>query len=329
MPISPRGKKSSSIRAIFGMVLLTVGVFATVGTVLGFFGNIWWAFDLMSGYRVQLAILLLAAAALYGLLYARVTALVFAVAAAVNVFLVLPLFVGSPVQAAGVENLKVASYNTARSTTDVAAVVDWVQGEAADVIFLFETDRELVEALELAEVPFEVYSGHATDRVYGIIMLSRINVTAETLAAGPTGEPVLRAEAKLGESAVVLYATRAQRATGEEEAEVRDLTLADVGSWAAAEALPVVVVGPLNTSQWSYAFRDLKSGADLVDSMAGYGFQPSYRADMWMGFRIPADQALYSKQLTTTERSLGPALGSDHLPLRVTFAMAAGRVQSG
>jgi endonuclease/exonuclease/phosphatase (EEP) superfamily protein YafD len=306
------------------MVLLTIGVLATVGTVLGFFGSFWWAFDLMSGYRVQMAILLVIAAVLYGLLYARITALVFAVAAAVNVFLVLPLFVGSPIQAAGVEDLKVASYNTARSSTDVASVVSWVKNEAADVIFLFETDREWVEALELAEVPYDVYSGHSDERVYGITMLSRVDVTTETLEAGMTAEPVLRAEAALGEGDVVIYATRAQRATGEDEAELRDATLADVGSWAAAEDMPVVVVGPLNTSQWSYAFRDLKDGADLQDSMDGYGFQPSYRADMWMGFRVPADQALYSSQLTTTERSLGPTLGSDHLPLQVTFALAGG-----
>ena len=306
------------------MTLLTVGVLATVGTVLGFFGNIWWAFDLMSGYRVQLALLLLIAAVLYGLLYARITALVFAVAAAVNVFLVLPLFIGSPVQAAGVDDLKIASYNTARSSTDLASVVSWVEKEAADMIFLFETDRKWAAALELAEVPYDVYSGHSAERVYGITLLSRVQVNTKTLEAGPTAEPVLRAEATLGDSDVVIYATRAQRATGEEEAELRDATLTDVGTWAAAEAMPVVVVGPLNTSQWSYAFRDLKSGADLEDSMAGYGFQPSYRADMWMGFRVPADQALYSSQLTTTQRSLGPALGSDHLPLQVTFALAGG-----
>jgi endonuclease/exonuclease/phosphatase (EEP) superfamily protein YafD len=306
------------------MALLTVGVLATVGTALGFFGNIWWAFDLMSGYRVQLALLLIVTAVLYGLIYARVTALVFAVAAAANVFLVLPLFVGSPAQAAGSADITIASYNTARSLPDVEALIDWVDGESADIVFLFETDKEWVAALEEAAISYAVYSGHAEDRVYGITMLSRTAVAIETLAAGPAEEPVIRAQATLGDEAVVFYATRAQRASGEAEAELRDATLAEVGVWVAAESMPVVVVGPLNTSQWSYAFRDLKNGADLEDSMTGQGFQPSYRADMWLGFRVPADQALYSHELTTTRRTVGPILGSDHLPLGVTFALAQG-----
>ena len=324
MPVEkPSSSAASGARTIVGIILLTVGVLATTGTVLAFFGSVWWAFDVISGYRMQMAVALVAAAILYGIFFARATALVFAVAAGLNLFLVVPLYTQSPMPAAGSGDLTVASYDTERATLHSGKIVDWLHDQNADIVFLFETNSDLVSQLEGAELEYDIYAAQTEERQYGITMLSRVDVVAESLDAGAIDQ-VLRAEADIGGEEVAIYATRAQRATSEEDVQMRDQTLSLVGQWAAAETMPVVVVGPLNASQWSYAFENLKSTARLTDTMPGFGFQPSWRADMWMGFRIPYDQALHSSQLTTKQRSLGPTLGSDHLPLQVTFAASAG-----
>jgi endonuclease/exonuclease/phosphatase (EEP) superfamily protein YafD len=58
-----------------------------------------------------------------------------------------------------------------------------------------------------------------------------------------------------------------------------------------------------------------------VNSLDGFGLQPTWPAGQpW--FAIPIDHLLHSDQLTTVERSTGPANGSDHRPIEVTLAFA-------
>jgi len=60
----------------------------------------------------------------------------------------------------------------------------------------------------------------------------------------------------------------------------------------------------------------------------GFGYQATWPANDWpVGgdyAGIPIDHALLTTALTTAHRSIGPAVGSDHLPLIVHIAPAAG-----
>ena len=107
------------------------------------------------------------------------------------------------------------------------------------------------------------------------------------------------------------------------DATDRDEYLAEIARLARAETLPTVVVGDLQATPWSHAFRNLASTADLENSLDSFGLQTTWPADRWALFRLPLDHLLHSDDLTTVDRYLGPTFGVDHRPIVVTIAKAS------
>lgn len=326
MPVSrPDSALSSMGRTFGGLLLLTVGFLATLGTFLGFFGSVWWAFDVMANFRFQYAVVLIITGILYGLILGRVTSLIFLVAGLINVIIVLPLFLDSPEPRDSDAALNLVSLNVQATNRARDRIVDWIDGSGADLVVLLETSEPWVDEIRPTVSPtYQVMTEIPDDRVYGITLLARGATVDQTeiFRAGDINDIVLRAETTLDGEPIVIYALHPRSPTSESEAEARDEVIEAVAKLARDETVPVVVIGDLNATPWSHAFRNLTSTADLVDSTRGFGFQPSWPGSLWFGFKIPIDHLLHSPELTTVERGIGPDLGSDHRPLMVTIAMA-------
>jgi len=74
----------------------------------------------------------------------------------------------------------------------------------------------------------------------------------------------------------------------------------------------------------------LAGPADLANSQEGFGYAASWPARLPPFGRIPIDHALHSRDLTVTDRQLGPGTAaSDHRPLRVTLTPAASDDSTG
>ena len=81
-----------------------------------------------------------------------------------------------------------------------------------------------------------------------------------------------------------------------------------------------MVIGDLNATPWSVDFRHLEEAGGLINSQRGHGIQPTYPAfPLAWPMRIAIDHCLHSYNLATLERRVGPALGSDHLPIEVVL----------
>ena len=81
---------------------------------------------------------------------------------------------------------------------------------------------------------------------------------------------------------------------------------------------PVLLLGDLNLTPWSYHFQKLLRDTGLVDSARGFGIQTTWPAFLYP-LRIPVDHCLVSPNLRVTSRRVGRNLGSDHLPLLIEF----------
>jgi endonuclease/exonuclease/phosphatase (EEP) superfamily protein YafD len=315
---------ASFARTFGGLALLTVGFIATVGTILGFFGTAWWMFDVMAGYRFQFAVLLIITGILYGLLLGRATSVIFLIAAVVNIVVVLPLYLDSPASAAESGSIDVASVNVRTAGLGREDVFEWITSSNADLVFLFETSDAWVEEIRNADLGYRIMSEIPADRVYGLTVLARRPMQIDSLRAGDAQDLVVRTEAAIGDTTVVVYALQPRMPKSVDTAAARDGVIDFVARRAQDEKAPVIVVGALNASPWSHAFRNLASTADLIDSGRGFGFQPTWPSDMWPGFTIPANHLLHSPELTTVDRLVGPDLGSEQRPLLVRVAVAAG-----
>jgi endonuclease/exonuclease/phosphatase (EEP) superfamily protein YafD len=83
-----------------------------------------------------------------------------------------------------------------------------------------------------------------------------------------------------------------------------------------------IVIGDLNTTEGSPRFSDFLLDTGLRDSRLGFGRQPSWPADF--PYRIALEHAFLSDDLAVVARRLGPEIGSDHFPLILELAPAAG-----
>ncbi|MEZ5940896.1 MAG: endonuclease/exonuclease/phosphatase family protein [Planctomycetaceae bacterium] len=79
---------------------------------------------------------------------------------------------------------------------------------------------------------------------------------------------------------------------------------------------PVLVMGDFNSSPWTAPMRSLIANTQLHSSLRGAGPQCSWPAGNLL-LRTPIDHVFGSPELEFRNRRVGPASGSDHLPVIV------------
>ncbi|HEY9683397.1 MAG TPA: endonuclease/exonuclease/phosphatase family protein [Oculatellaceae cyanobacterium] len=87
---------------------------------------------------------------------------------------------------------------------------------------------------------------------------------------------------------------------------------------------PTLVCGDFNCAPWSLRFRDLLSKTNYADSENGFGLQPSWSENVFRPL-FPIDHLLTRGRICIDSRSVGPDIGSDHLPLFAKLTIARNR----
>jgi len=305
------------------LIVSFLGYCLGLATVAGFFGGSWWVLDLLAGFRHQLAIALMVCALVAALARWRKTAVAIGLLAAVNLALVVPLYIGPSRPATG--ELRIVSFNVLASNRRFAEVVDFIRRSEADVVVLHEVTSRWEQAIEEAAAtfddwPYEITEARARGDLFGSLVLVKSGAVVESFGFALT-DP--RAIEILLPDGVALLAIHPLSPSSEFRAQQNDRQLLFATDWAAGQDGPTIVVGDFNATPWSYPFRRLISTADLSNSARGFGLDLSYPADGNPLIRVPIDHLLFSDGLAVVDRSLGPAMGSDHFPLTVDMALVA------
>jgi len=85
----------------------------------------------------------------------------------------------------------------------------------------------------------------------------------------------------------------------------------------------LILVGDLNTTNFSSEFYQLVAGGDLTDARVGRGVLGSWPESYPSIFRIPIDQVLWKGAWQACEISLTSSIGSDHVPIFVELCHTA------
>jgi endonuclease/exonuclease/phosphatase (EEP) superfamily protein YafD len=289
-------------------------------TTIGFLGGVWWGFDLAAHFRVQYAVLLVPVLAILAGLRRWRSALVAGVALIVNVSLFVPLYLATPTAPAGVDTLRILTFNVTASNPNRTTVIDYLVASEADIIFLHESSTDWEDTLSRAEVPYRVVSARAPGSLFGTLALVGEDAVVRLVRLGDVGQLSIAVVAEIGGQEIHVLGTHPLSPTSAARSVARDEQLRRVGEWAAAQEVPVVVAGDLNASTWSRGFSMLTRPGDLVNSQRGFGVQASWPARYgWLG--VPIDHVLHSRELATLDRYLGDPLGSDHYPLFVSLGL--------
>lgn len=300
--------------------LLSASIAAT--SVAAFFGGWWWPLDLIAGFRPYLGGGALVVAGLLAGARRTRSSWVCLAAALVNFAVVVPLFVAPTVPGQPTETtLEIVSFNVLNSNTRFEDVTEFIRLTDPDVVFLQESFLPWEEAITEANLPYRVVINRGEGLIFATMVLVREGAEVEAFGFAE-GEPrAVQVVVETGEGPVMILGVHPLSPTDRERAVLRDAQMEFASKWAQSQDGRVVVVGDFNSTPWSYPFRRLVAETGLHNSMRGHGLAgsfPTYRHPL---LRIPIDHLLYSDGLAVVQRTLGPHLGSDHLPLTVELAL--------
>ena len=226
--------------------------------------------------------------------------------------------------------LSVLVANLQRDNEKVAAVLDLVRSEDADLVLLLETAADWDRAL----APLDASYAHHVQSIpeeatyYGMHVYSRFPLV-ETEMRTPFGADTPLFVGTLvhpaGEVRVFGVHPRPPQSF-EQSSAMRDATILEAALEAAESPNPALVAGDYNATPWERTSRRAMRLGGLLDPRVGRGPMISFDAhSAWI--KWPLDQILWQEGLAMIDfRVLGP-IGSDHYPVRADLCLGTDTVQ--
>ncbi len=296
------------------------GLVVILSSLIGFFGPLWWFFDLFSHFRVQylLTLLLLIPVLAYSGRWTWVGVLTaFAI---LNLGTIAPFYAGVGSAQATPPGYRALLINVEAKNDRHVAVRDLVRRVNPDLLVLLETTQAWLDALEPLHDRYPYRVQQAREGHFGIALFSRFPLhDHEVIAIGRPDSPTIRARVHLHDRRLTVIATHPLPPIGGRQSRTRNQQLAGLPGLVTDQSAPVLLLGDLNVSPWSSHFRRLLEDSGLHDSSAGRGVYPTWPVHMPM-FLIPIDHVLHSADLMILDKHTGTSVGSDHYPVVVDFA---------
>ena len=306
------------------VVLFAIGTMASLATLLGFFGTMWWGWDRIADWRLPLLVVLVATSIVYGFGFRRAASAAFLLAAIVNAVLLAPMWLSTQPAPESDDRLRVVSFDTSGSGDHRKDIAAWIHSVEADVALLYRTTGDWTDTLTTVGVPYRIVpAALGSDALGSAVVLARRDVAV--IALDPVSGADLTVQAGVGTTDVRLVGLAVQNPGSTLEADLRIERFTTINTAVAESTGPVVVTGNFETSRWSHAFDVISSG--LTNSEDGFGYAATWpRMDLsligaYAG--LPLDHALYHGGITVPTRRVGPDLGPAPRPLLFYISPAA------
>lgn len=298
--------------------LVHAGVFASlVSTVCSYFGSLNFFLDLFSHFRLIYTVAFVLGIVLALIQKKKRLALAWSIGLLINSAAMAPLFWGGNTGPSvdGIP-LRVMTINVLRKNQDKQAAVQAVVNARPDIVVGIETDKPWADAFEKAlktDYPHYKIADRADN--YGILIFSRHPIEKVDVFESPVAYvPTIRATILTEKSTVVVYGIHTFPPLSDFNALSLKTQLGDVAKRIRAETGPVILMGDLNSTPWSYYFRTFLTNSGLIDSMRGFGPQSSWPSNL-PKIGIPIDHILTTPGIATTRRTVLGDVGSDHRPV--------------
>lgn len=292
-----------------------------VGLVLSYLGFFWWLFDVLAQFSFQLGLTAVVFVCLSVFLKWRRVAFILVVLALpiwFQIFQVFPLRQSLEPSSGSAHTVMFS--NIFLHNQDMSPLINWVQTEEPDVLFVAEVTPQNFETIK-TELTEYVYTHHQPGRgVFGMAVFSKQVPSQPVLAqyfsetSLPTLELIL--ETSDGDSLHVL-STHPYPPGTHSFATRRNDQLMGLASYLGQLDSPTVLVGDLNATAYSWIFKALVAESGLNDTRKFRGRFATWPSTLPAVFRVTIDHALVSDELKVVNRKLGPDVGSDHRPLLV------------
>jgi len=293
-----------------------------ISTAAGFFGRLWWPFELASHFRAQYFVVLLASAVLFLLQKGQPAAILAAVFALINLSVIVPFyFGGAPSAHADGRLYRALLINVNESNQAYGKVRKLIRSLEPDVAVLVEVNQTWMDELQKSQADYPFSLSLPRKDGLGIAFLSRIPFeNAKIRSIGHRNIPSVVVRFGIEGQHLTIIGTHVQSPWGRMYSEYRNHELGELAQLVSSQKDPVLLLGDLNTTSWSPFFQDLLRKTGLRDSRNGFGLQPSWPT-VFPPFWISIDHCLVSSGVVVHDRRIGPNIGSDHYPVVVDFSV--------
>ena len=327
-------KPISGVRVV--LVLAVSGlVFATLA---GRAGRVGWLLDLFSHYVVYYAVAALVVGMTAVFFRRWVVAVLALLVLLVNGLLLTPqFFQQTPAAGAHGRPLSIALVNILHKNRDRDSALAFIRSCDSDLMIIQEIDPWWEGVIREAGTRYRFEVSEPGEGSFGMALLVHESVASDEaieiestdvidFADGHDGalRPSIELTLKLDGRRVKILSIHPPPPMSGRLTALRDSVIRRAKDWANKQTVPHIIIGDLNTTPWSYAFKTLVGDGELVSSQVGRGNQGTWPTMLPVPWKLPIDHCVYSGQWVCLKREVGAQTGSDHLPLLVTVALAGG-----
>lgn len=314
-------------RQAFLRVVQTLAILGTAGVWLcllaALLGRLAWPFDLVTHFRVQYAALFVLFACVLLLLRRFWIAVAAAVGFGVSVVPLFPYIASEPLPAAVAttreQTFRLVAFNVWFRNPDMARVAQYIENSRADAVVLLELTPPQAEMLVPLLPTYPHY--HIDPSRMGAAVFTKWPVlSAQSVPLSQGGAVAAQMMLDWRGTPVSLIGVHLNWPMGPRNSAFRNQELDSLVALSKAQRGPLLVAGDFNLTPWSEYFSDALEQSGLHDAALGFGLARSWPAHFApLGIRI--DHCLLSRHWQAKTTAIGPALGSDHLPLVVDVAL--------
>ncbi|MDA9004103.1 endonuclease/exonuclease/phosphatase family protein [bacterium] len=312
--------RSITVLAKMGLPLLILC------SLVGYLGDRYYIFDLFSHFRLQYLWLAMALALVFSLSRCVKWLALAIIPLAVNGVEVIPWYFDAAKadersEVIGQRSVRILFANVLTRNMQHSKILELITLENPDLIVLQETDKAWVEALSALDRAYQYNVEVPRSDNFGMAIYSRRPFSNLSIEEGLSvhGLPSIYLELDVNGQGVSIIATHPLPPMSPVSARARDHQMAQVGAFIKDKPGHKIIIGDLNATMWSMAYKGLIREAGLVNARRGFGVHASWPAGFPL-LGIPIDHCLVSPEIQVVDFKTGPHIGSDHLPLIIDLA---------
>jgi endonuclease/exonuclease/phosphatase (EEP) superfamily protein YafD len=312
---------SSLTRLLFSGSLIT-GLL----TVFGFFGGYHWLLDIASHFRLQYLIYLIPTAAIF-LIKKRYKEFSFnSLAIAINFICIIPIYFDFPKP----ETDKSRPYtalviNLQYINSNFDLVNNYLDDVKPDILLLMEFSPSWKRGLKSSLQKYRSHLIELRNDPFGIGVYSNFPILeGKRIDFGQTDIPSLKLKFEVNSVPVTFYGVHWMPPFGRIGSDMRNAQMEGLQKLVTSDSNGrVMVLGDINMTPWSPNFQSFESNTKLKNVRRGFGILATWPAKYrWFG--IPLDHGFVSSNIIIKNIETGPNIGSDHLPLKISFGLKFG-----
>lgn len=328
-----KNKFLEGLRKRFILLSIIIAAF----TILGFLGDKFFLFDIMSQFCLQYYII--GAVLLIGLIVCNIFmqtpkwALILCILIiVVNSIQLIPwkrqmqpeMFVSDML-------MKISLMNVLTSNNGYNAVLANINKSEPDIIFLEEVNDEWLKNMSELDKVYPYSIKHPREDNFGVALYSKVPFeTSEIKYFGHYELPIIICTMKRYNKKLKVIGIHTTPPGNQDYFINRNEMLSELTNYLKNEQLPTIVIGDLNTTMYSPSYKKFIKQSQLINPRENFGIIPTWSPkskningitfDKLLKFAmIPIDQVLHNPKVKIAYLKTDTPIGSDHLPLIVEF----------